>query len=162
MRVIMSAFLLLIALSAIAYGEETIDDLAEIGGRCSGLPSRLIKSVIYVESKGNPYAVNINGIGGYQPSSLRDALLILYRFNRANSDLGLMQVNYRTWGPVTKLTPVELLDPRLNVCLGSQILRQYIDEHGGWRGVGRYNATSPAKQRTYILNVAAAYRRIPE
>ena len=161
MRCIVLYVLFFLAISASANAG-SIDTLAKIGNKCSGLSTRLIKSVIYVESKGNPYAVNINGVGGYQASSLREALRVLYHYNRANSDLGLMQVNYLTWGPVTGLTPLDLLQPSTNVCVGSVILREYIDAHGGWKGVGRYNAVSPSKQRAYILKVASAYRRISD
>jgi soluble lytic murein transglycosylase-like protein len=139
---------------------ETLASLAELGERCSGLSSQLILSVIDVESKGNPYAINVNGVQSYQPQSLREALYLIYKHNRANTDMGLMQINYLTWGPVAGLTPMELLDPRTNVCVGSAILRKYIDKHGGWRGVGRYNAVSLVKQRNYILMVAKAFKRM--
>ena len=155
-------YVLIVLSISVSATAESIDTLAEIGSKCSGLPTRLIKSVIYVESKGNPYAVNINGVGGYQASSLREALRVLYHYDRANSDLGLMQVNYLTWGPVMGLTPVDLLRPSTNVCVGSVILREYIDAHGGWKGVGRYNAATPSKQRAYILKVASAYGRISD
>lgn len=159
---IMSLSLLVILIAAAAHAQEAIDytALVALGSRCSGLNEQIIKSIIYVESRGNPYAVNVNGVGGFQPSTLRDALRVLYKYNRANSDLGLMQINYLTWGRATKLTPIQMLDPEINVCLGSVILRDYINTHGGWKGVGRYNAVSPKKQREYILRVASIYRRI--
>ncbi len=139
-------------------------NILEIGQTCSGLPKDLIMSVIIVESNGNPNAVNINGVGGFQPKSRSEAVKLMYRFNKANVDIGLMQVNYLTWGPVYGITPERLLDPAANVCIGSRILRDYIDRHkGSWRGVGRYNAVSYNKQVSYALRVShtlAAVRRI--
>lgn len=137
--------------------------LLEYGEKCSGLPKDLILSIIWVESKGNPYAVNINGIGGFSPASINDSLKIIYHFNRANIDIGLMQINWLTWYPVYGLKPVDLLNPFVNVCIGSKILRHYVDKYNGsWRGVGRYNAVSYDKQTRYALKVAHVYKLINE
>lgn len=152
-----------ILMPSLAYcQEETVESLMQVAQKCSGLSPSIVKSIIQVESRWNPYALNVNGVKGFQPETLAQALYILYHFNRANSDIGLMQINYRVWGPVTGLTPMEFFDPATNVCLGSLILRHYIDTYGGWRGVGRYNAVSPGKQKDYILRVAAAYKRLKD
>jgi soluble lytic murein transglycosylase-like protein len=135
--------------------------LLQAGEKCSGLGQELILSVIWVESRGNPNAVNVNGVGGFSPSSSEEALRIIYKHNRANTDIGLMQINWKTWGPFFGLKAVDLLDPITNVCVGSRILRDYIDEHkGSWRGVGRYNAVSYDKQRNYASVVGATYKKI--
>lgn len=135
------------------------NNLLSIGEQCSGLPKELILSVIHVESKGNPYAVNINGVGGFQPRDIESAVKILYHYNRANSDIGLMQINYLSWGKVFNVSPVDLFRPEVNVCIGSKILRYYIDMHNGsWRGVGRYNAVSSDKATRYALSVYRVYR----
>ncbi|MBE0427215.1 MAG: lytic transglycosylase domain-containing protein [Nitrospirae bacterium] len=136
-------------------------NLLDHGEKCSGLPGDLILSVIWVESRGNPYAVNINGVGGFFPKSLSDSLKIIYHFNKTNVDIGLMQINWMTWGPVYGLKPVDFFDPFINICIGSKILRHYIDKHNGsWRGVGRYNAVSYDKQVKYALKVADTYKII--
>jgi len=135
--------------------------ILDAGQRCSGLPKEVIFSVIWVESKGNPNAININGVGSFSPGSQSDALRIARKYNRANVDVGLMQINYKTWGPYYGLTLSHLLDPMVNVCIGSRILRNYIDEHkGSWRGVGRYNAVSYNKQVNYAQNVARTLKAV--
>jgi len=137
------------------------ETLLSIGEQCSGLPRELILSVIWVESGGNPYAVNINGVGGYKPGSVESAVRILYKYNRANSDIGLMQINWLSWGKVFNVSPVDLFDPIINVCIGSRILRYYVDQHNGsWKGVGRYNAVSYNKQSLYAYKVYSVYKRI--
>ena len=148
-----------------ASGAEAVEldwpTLLETGTRCSGLAEELILSVIWKESKGNPNAVNVNGVGGFFPKSPRQALRIIYKYNRANTDIGLMQVNWKTWGPYYGLRAVDLLDPATNVCVGARILRDYVDEHkGSWRGVGRYNAVSCDKQRIYAYDVSRIYKKI--
>lgn len=160
MRIIVLTVCLLLYSAVGVVGAESLASLVEIGERCSGLSGRLILSIIDVESKGNPYAINVNGVGSYQPQSLSEALYLIYKHNKANTDIGLMQINYMYWGAETGLTPLELLDPKINVCVGSAILRQYIDKHGGWRGVGRYNAASPLKQKKYILMVARSFKKM--
>src|SRR5208283_3884908 len=72
------------------------DNVLQRGVQCSGLPKELIMSVIWNESRGNPYAVNVNGVGSYYPSSPEQALRVAYKINRANIDVGLMQVNWLT------------------------------------------------------------------
>ena len=135
--------------------------LLATGSRCSGLPEELILSIIWKESRGNPNAVNVNGVGGFFPQSPRQALKIIYSYNRSNTDIGLMQVNWKSWGRVFRLRAVDLLDPVTNVCVGSKILREYIDEHpGSWRGVGRYNAVSYDKQYAYASSVGRIYKKI--
>lgn len=136
-------------------------DILSTGEKCSGLPRDLILSVIWVESGGNPNAVNINGVRGFQPSSAENAMTIMRHYNNSNVDIGLMQINWKTWGKVLKLKPAEMLDPRVNVCYGAAILKSYITEHkGSWKGVGRYNAVSYNKQVLYASKVYKTLLRI--
>lgn len=135
--------------------------LLDMGERCSGLSRDLILSVILVESNGNPNAVNVNGVRGFQPANAEDALKIIYHYNNANVDIGLMQINWKTWGPVYGVKPAQLLDPSYNICVGAKILRDYLEQHNwSWRGVGRYNAVSRDKQERYARKVAAMYSRV--
>ena len=158
---IISLFMILFTFPATASGLIDWKGLLDTGQRCSGLPQDLILSVIMVESGGNPNAVNINGVRGFQPKCAESALKIIYHYNNANVDIGLMQINWKTWGPVYGIKPAQLLDPYYNVCLGAKILRNYLEQHKWtWRGVGRYNAVSQDKQERYAKKVAAMYSRI--
>lgn len=147
--------------SSVAFASIDWKGLLDTGQRCSGLSKDLILSIIMVESGGNPNAVNINGVRGFQPKCAESALKIIYHHNNANIDIGLMQINWKTWGPVYGVRPAQLLDPHYNVCLGAKILRDYLEQHNwSWRGVGRYNAVSQDKQQRYAKKVAAMYSRI--
>jgi soluble lytic murein transglycosylase-like protein len=139
----------------------TLYELADYGSECTGgwLNPDLIVAVILAESGGNPYAININGVGSFYPSSYEEAVELIYGYNRANVDIGLMQVNYLSWGGVTGLGPEEFFDPWINVCVGSQILAHYIRQNG-YPGIGRYNAISPAKQVKYIRKVERVYAEL--
>ena len=135
--------------------------LIEKGIKCSGIPGEVLLAVILQESGGNPYAVNINGIGGFQPKTPQDALKIIYKYGKANVDIGLMQVNYKTWAKTFNVLPKDLLNPEINICIGAKILRAYLDEHNWtWRGIGRYNATTSWKQANYAIKVANHLKRI--
>lgn len=135
--------------------------ILDIGTKCSGLPKDLILSVIWVESGGNPNAININGTGGFRATTQKKAIDIMAHYNNANVDIGLMQINWKTWGRVLGLRPIDMLDPIKNVCYGSAILKSYIVQHeGSWRGVGRYNAVSYSKQVSYAHKVYKTLNRI--
>lgn len=154
--------MLWIFLAVPAYADDASwEEVLSAGEKCSGLSRDLLLSVIWVESRGNPYAVNINGVGGYQPASAKNALKIIYKYNNANVDIGLMQINWKTWGRFYGISPADMLNPILNACIGSKILRDYIDDHkGSWRGVGRYNAVTYSKQVNYALKVQQAHNAI--
>lgn len=135
------------------------DIYAKEGHRCSNLPVSLIKSVIKTESGGNPYAININGTGGFQPKTYNAAIGVLKKYGTAKADIGIMQINYAAWGAYIGISPEKLLDPMANACLGSLILKKYVETHGGFEGVGRYNAVSKNKQFVYVNKVLAAYQK---
>jgi len=163
MRLLIGAFLIA-SLAMISSSEAVKLDwpsLLETGEKCSALPRELILSVIWTESRGNPNAINVNGVGGFSPKTPEQAIEILYKYNKANSDIGLMQINWKTWGPHYGLRTVDLLDPATNICYGSRILRDYINEHrGSWKGVGRYNAVTHSKQLDYASRVSITYKKI--
>ena len=160
---LVAAFLFIGASGSASAGIGNWSNLLQVGVKCSGLPKELILSVIWNESRGNPNAVNINGVASYSAPTPENALRYIYRHNRANVDVGLMQVNWMTWGPVYRVTIADLLDPATNVCVGSRIMRDYITEHkGSWRGVGRYNADSFNKQEAYAYRILQTMKQIRE
>lgn len=136
--------------------------LLDIGVRCSGgIPPDILLAIILTESGGNPYAININGVKSFQPKTAQEALKVIYKYNNANVDIGLMQVNYKTWAKVFNVLPSHLLVPEINICIGSQILRHYLDQHNwSWKGIGRYNATTEWKQANYAVKVSNKLKKI--
>lgn len=159
--IIFSICFLLLSATASVSADIDWQALMQTGERCSGLAPELILSVLWNESAGNPNAVNINGVGGFHPRTASDALKVIYHYNSANVDIGLMQINWKTWGPYYGLTPADLLDPVVNICAGSLILRNYVDAYkGSWQGVGRYNAVNYSKQVGYAQRINRTLRYI--
>ena len=133
----------------------TLKKLLDWGYKCSGVPQHILLAIILTESGGNPYAVNVNGVGGFYPKSKKEALKIIYKFNKANTDIGIMQVNYLWVGRHFNVTPEELLDPWINICVGAKELRSYLDKYNWtWKGIGRYNAVTEWKQVRYAIKVS--------
>ncbi len=132
---------------------QIIMSFAKIGEQCSGVDKSLVMAVIKTESGGRPFCVNNNDNKTSKCFNTKeDARKFIYRVGESNIDVGLMQVNYKTWRKLG-VTIDHLLDPFANVCIGSQILANYLVENthfNGWGGVGRYNARTPHKQVRYI------------
>ena len=66
-----------------------------------GLPSSVVEGIIQVESGGNPWALHV-GIGkgyAFYPRSAAEArrFLAVSLALTDNVDVGLMQINWRTW-----------------------------------------------------------------
>ena len=66
-----------------------------------GLPSSVVEGIIVVESGGNPWALRVNVGKGYSfhPRSRGEArrFLAVALALTDNVDIGLMQINWRTW-----------------------------------------------------------------
>lgn len=129
-----------------------------------GLPSAVVEGIIAVESGGQPWALHV-GIGqghAFYPRSLGEAkrfLAVILSMTR-NVDIGLMQVNWRTWGATARrfgLTPQDLLDPQTNLRMGCYILAAALSTRGSFeRRLGRYHSWRPQRGRWYARRVLAA------
>jgi soluble lytic murein transglycosylase-like protein len=123
----------------------------------TGVPAPLIRAIIERESSGNPLAINLtsDGVGG------RDAI-------------GLMQVlcpqglNVTGWcgdRPCGEGGCQRLLDPALNIQVGSEILKFNLETFGWYRGIAAYNQWSqrnaqpggPFANQRYVDDVIALY-----
>ena len=113
-----------------------------------GLPPRALPAIQAVEG-GAPGIVHHNADG--------------------TDDLGVMQVNTRWIGPLTRVTRmpppavrVRLIgDPCFNIAAAGAILRAYLGEtHDLMLAVGDYHSHTPALRRDYELKVLAAARRL--
>lgn len=87
-----------------------------------GLPSSVVEGIIRVESGGHPWALHV-GIGnGYtfypkSPAEARRILAVALALTD-NVDIGLMQVNWRTWREMVRglgLDAYDLLDAQVNM-----------------------------------------------
>jgi|GEM_PF-3491533 len=121
----------------------------------------LVSAIVWVESRGWPWALNVRGTAIW-PRTLEDARRILSRLSD-DVDIGLMQVNWRTWGPTLVRSGIhraDLLDPWTNLVVGSQILRWATEAEAGWDGVGRYHSATSWRKSRYAREVAQTWQAL--
>ena len=83
------------------------------------IDSRLVASIMIVESRANPFAISDRG------------------------SIGIMQIHVPTWGKTADQEGINLLKVEDNVDFGVRILKQYVDRYGLWQGVKRYKGWNP-------------------
>jgi soluble lytic murein transglycosylase-like protein len=89
------------------------------------LDSRLIASIMIIESRANPFAVsNLEAIG-------------------------IMQIHLPTWGQQAEREGINLFKIEDNVDLGARILKDYVHRFGLWEGVKRYNGWNPYNPESF-------------
>ena len=129
-----------------------------------GLPGSVVQGIIRVESGGRPWALNV-GIGnGYSfyPKSRAEArrFLAVSLALTDNVDIGLMQVNWRTWRKMARglgLDAYDLLDAQTNIRVGCLILSEALSGPGSFLSrLGRYHSLRPERGRWYGRRVLAA------
>jgi len=133
-----------------------------------GLSSRVVEGIIVVESGGHPWALHVNlGKGhSFYPRDRYEArrFLAVSLALTDNVDIGLMQVNWRTWGKTAGdlgLSPYDLLDPRVNLGMGCRILAEAMATRGSFEArLGRYHSRQRERGRWYARRVLAAAREL--
>lgn len=118
----------------------------------AGVHPDLLNSIVWVESRAWPWALNINGVGLY-PRTRAEAEWVLGRVSD-DVDIGYAQVSYRHWGRALGLRKADLLEPWTNLVVGALILRHSLDREAGWGGVGRYHSATPHRKLSYAYRVA--------
>ena len=133
-----------------------------------GLQSSVVEGIIMVESGGNPWALHV-GVGkgyAFYPRNQAEArrYLAVSLALTDNVDIGLMQVNWRTWGKAVRshgLGPYDLLDADTNMMMGCRILAESLSGRGSFEArLGRYHSRRPERGRWYARRVLAAAREL--
>ena len=133
-----------------------------------GLPSAVVEGIITVESGGNPWALHV-GIGkgyAFYPRSAAEArrFLAVSLALTDNVDIGLMQINWRTWRETLRAVGVgayDLLDPQTNMKIGCRVLAEALSGRGTFMArLGRYHSPWPERGRWYARRVMAVAREI--
>ncbi|WP_045761423.1 lytic transglycosylase domain-containing protein [Xanthomonas albilineans] len=117
-----------------------MSDLMSLIIACSiGVHPQTVQAIIKYESGGNPYAIN-NQVRSFYPNRLEDAQRIAVEQVRAgrSTDIGLMQINSQHLRKFS-VTPVDLLDPCINIRVGTTILSKNYAQT--W---AKYHAEKPA------------------
>lgn len=149
--------LALLALPWPAPAHEHVAGLPELiaaAAHHAGVHPDLLSSIVWVESRAWPWALNVAGVGLY-PRTRAEAEWILGGVGD-DVDIGYAQVSYRHWGRALGLRKADLLEPWTNLILGALILRQSMDREAGWGGVGRYHSATPHRKLFYAYRVAKA------
>ena len=162
------ATLLLTAMLFVASSSHAGCPLSRSACGIAGLPSSVVEGIIMVESGGNPWVLHV-GIGkGYSfyPGTRVEArrFLAVSLALTDNVDIGLMQINWKTWQKTVRglgLDAYDLLDTRINMKMGCRILAEALSGRGTFLArLGRYNSPRPARGRWYARRVLAAAREV--
>ena len=115
---------------------------------------------------GNPWALHV-GIGkGYNfyPTARAEAwrFLAVSLAITDNVDIGLMQINWRTWREsvgALGLNAYDLLDAQTNMRVGCRILAEALSGRGTFLArLGRYHSPRPERGRWYARRVLTVAR----
>ena len=154
MRVVLIVVGALAPVEAASEPPQTLAAAIHAAARWGNVAPELLAAVVWVESRGHPWALNIRGEALY-PRSRAEALALV-RAARGRADIGVAQIHYPIWGPVLGLQPEDLLDPWINLHAAAAILRLAMGrEPDSWGGVGRYHSGMPLRKWTYARRVGA-------
>ncbi len=125
----------------------------------AGVPLAVLVAVAGAESAYHPWALDIEGRQVFCRSR-EEAETVLANTTTNNVDIGVMQINWRFWGPRLGVAKNDLLDPRINLLMGARILRESLSRNGTiWRRISNYHSGAPHERDRYNQQVYEAYRR---
>jgi hypothetical protein len=124
------------------------------------VPLNVLVAIAGAESGYHPWALNIDGHEVYCHSR-EEAERLLATDDHVS--IGLMQINWRYWGPRLGRTKAELLDPETNLIYGARILRDGLGRSGSiWSRISNYHSGSLQERDKYNQLVYRNYRRYLE
>ncbi len=107
-----------------------------------------------------PWALHINGRGAvFAPNRAAAGTVLQENAGTSNIDIGLLQINAR-WHGDRVGDPADLLDPRTNLAIGAELLREALKSAPGdlALGIGRYHNQDEVRARAYGETVLGIYR----
>ena len=125
----------------------------------AGVPLEVLVAVAGAESGYHPWALDIEGRQVFCKSRA-EAETVLANTATTNVDIGVMQINWRFWGPRLGVAKNDLLDPRINLLMGARILRDSLARDGSmWRRISNYHSGATHERDRYNQQVYHAYER---
>ena len=125
----------------------------------AGVPLEVLIAVAGAESGYHPWALDIEGRQVFCKSRL-EAETVLANTSTTNVDIGVMQINWRFWGPRLGVAKTDLLEPRINLLMGARILRDGLSRDGSmWRRISNYHSGDRRERERYNQQVYQAYTR---
>ena len=140
--------------------DQAVEDPYIAAARSAGVPADLLIAIAGAESGYHPWALNIQGHQVFCQSRA-EAENVLASTPTDDVDIGLMQINWRFWGPRSGLGSKEaLLDPRRNLEFGAAILKDGLTRGGSlWHRISNYHSGDAAERERYNRMVYDAYLR---
>ena len=141
-------------------GDKRVESPYIVAARHAEVPPDLLIAIVSAESGYHPWALNIKGHQVFCQSR-EEAESVLANTPTDDVDIGLMQVNWRFWGPRSGLgSKGELLDPRKNLEIGAAILKEGLGRGGPlWHRISNYHAGGEHERERYNQQVYDAYLR---
>jgi soluble lytic murein transglycosylase-like protein len=124
------------------------------------IPEGLLLTIAQVESKLNPWAININATSkALFPSSKEQAakiIRILLR-NGMNFDVGVMQINWKYHGKEFDSIE-EMFNPEINIEYAAKFLSSLHEQYGSWnQAVRRYHSATKELHEPYAKKVLVTW-----
>lgn len=133
------------------FKKSDIEKCIKASSQRHSVPELIIKSIIDVENESySPYAINCNTNILRQSSSVKENYRRLITCGN-NVDIGVMQANYNIWKKeYPNITTKLMLDPCVNVELGTRILNSHYKETKDWlTAIGYYHSRTPKHFEKY-------------
>jgi hypothetical protein len=141
-------------------GEKPVESPYIVAARNADVPPDLLIAIVGAESAYHPWALNIKGRQVFCQSR-QEAESVLATTPTDDIDIGLMQINWRFWGPRSGVASRgELLDPHKNLELGAAILKDGLSRGGSlWHRISNYHSGGQRERERYNKLVYDAYLR---
>jgi len=154
-------FLFLIAPEHTGAGQNLFDIISDAQYKAAArfhVPVELLDAIKQVESRGYPWALNVNlGTGKsvpIYPGTYEEAAYYLSQLTTENIDIGPWQVNYRYIGKRMGMTKTQMLNPYVSSLLAAYKLSNEIATNGyTWNAVGNYHSYNLQRKIKYVLSV---------
>jgi soluble lytic murein transglycosylase-like protein len=156
----LAALLAMLQPAAARCDERRVENPYLVAARNADVPPDLLIAIAGAESGYHPWALNIKGRQVFCQSR-EEAESVLETTPTDDIDIGLMQINWRFWGPRSGVASRgELLDPRTNLALGAAILKDGLSRGGSlWHRISNYHSGGRAEREKYNQMVYNAYLR---
>ncbi|MDF2964743.1 MAG: putative transglycosylase-putative [Rickettsiaceae bacterium] len=124
------------------------------------IPEGLLFTIAQVESKLNPWAININSTNkALYPSSKEQAARItrILLRNGMNFDVGVMQINWKYHGK--EFDSIEsMFSPETNIEYAAKFLRSLHNQYGSWnQAVRRYHSATKELHEPYAKKILVTW-----
>jgi soluble lytic murein transglycosylase-like protein len=123
------------------------------------IPSGLLLAVVTVESKLQPFALNIAGRSLFfkNKDTALQAIKQALSKNITNIDIGIAQVNYK-WHQHNFTSLEDMISPEVNIKYAAELLAKLKQDYGDWHtAVRHYHSSNPQHHRKYSRKIVMCW-----